>query len=58
MTQKIEDVLKELRSKKSELALAERYGNSLLEEKEHLRKELQTVREEMKQLEEVSFRLV
>ncbi len=54
MAQNLEDILAELCSKESELALAGRYGNALLEEKEQLRKELQTAREEMKQLEEVS----
>ncbi len=54
MTQQLEDVLSELRTKERELVLSARYGKALLEEKEQLRNELQTAREEMKQLEEVS----
>ncbi len=55
MTQQLEDVLSELRTKESELVLSARYGKALLEEKEQLRNDLQTAREEMKQLEEVSW---
>lgn len=55
MARELEDILAELRSKEEELALAGRYGRALLEEKDQLRKELQTAREEMKQLDQVSY---